>query len=95
VYKGIKKLNDNNFSWQQRKETVEYLIRMLENYEGKLVMNGLGEVISTLKSKLADPNKHLIRLYAQLIGLVFKALGEKDQKLHYRTLICALIEGLA
>lgn len=53
------------------------------------------QLIKTLKTRISDPNKHIIKLFVRLSGYVFNALPEKDYKTHIKSFICSLLDGLS
>jgi hypothetical protein len=62
--------------WQVKKEALEALEKILAEASGRILPNGLGELIASLKNKLNDGNKNLVRLMVQFITKLVDALGQ-------------------
>jgi hypothetical protein len=65
------------------------------NGEAKINSTVLMEFLNTLKIRIADPNKNIIKYFIQLTGLVFQNMSEKDIKNNAKNFISLLIDGLS
>ena len=88
----LMKLNDNS-NWENRKNAAEALTSIIEQ-GGKIPSGNMSELLSTLKARVNDPNKQLIRVFVHLTGMVLGVLSERDLKQCYRQFVMALVEGL-
>lgn len=69
---------------------------MINEYGDKISLgNSVYDLLSTLRVRINDPNKQLIKVFIQLTGLVFGILGEREVKANAKNFICALAEGLS
>lgn len=55
----------------------------------------MNDFLNTLKQRIADPNKNIIKYFVQLTGLVFTLMSERDVKANGKNFICALTDGLS
>lgn len=94
IQNGMQKMNHPE--WQKRKQSAEMLIAVLSsNGEAKINSTVLMEFLNTLKIRIADPNKNIIKYFIQLTGLVFQNMSEKDIKNNAKNFISLLIDGLS
>lgn len=93
VQRLLPKMNDNQ-NWQNRKEAAEALSSLMEQ-GGKVNLGNLTDLLATLKNRINDPNKQLIKVFVHLAGLVVCSLSEKDVKANIRLFIAAFVEGLS
>lgn len=85
-------MNDNS-NWQNRKEAAEMLSSLIEQ-GGKVNFGNPTDLLATLKTRINDPNKQLIKHFVHLTGLVLCALPEKDLKFCAKNFITGIVEGL-
>lgn len=86
-------MNDNG-NWQKRKDAAESLSVLIDQ-GGKITFgNTTNDLLTTLKARINDSNKQLIKVFVHLTGQVLCALPEKDLKANARNFIIALVEGL-
>ena len=69
-------LNDNG-NWQKRKEACEALSNLLQQGGRISFGNTINDLVATIKIRINDPNKQLIKGFVHLAGQVFCALPEK------------------
>ena len=50
---------------------------MLEEAEGKINFGNSSELLNTLKTRINDPNKQLIKVFVHLTGLVVPLLSDR------------------
>ena len=86
-------MNDNG-NWQKRKDAAETLSALLEQGGKVSFGNTTNDLLATLKVRINDPNKQLIKIFVHLTGQVLCSLPEKDLKLNARNFIISMIEGL-
>lgn len=86
------KMNDNA-NWQNRKMAAESLSNLIEQ-SGRVTLGNLTDFLATLKARINDPNKQLIKVFVHLAGLVVCALPQKDARVNLKSFITALVEGL-
>jgi len=67
-------MNDNAY-WQNRKEAAESLINIITENNGRVTINCMTELLGTLKNRINDPNKQLIKIFVALTGHVFSAVS--------------------
>lgn len=67
----------NHSDWQKRKDSAEQAINLLTESEGKLHSSCLSDLLMTLKVRIADPNKQLIRTFVNLTGIVFSLMSDR------------------
>ena len=67
----------NHADWQKRKDAAETVISLLNDVEGKVHIACMVDLLNTLKTRIADPNKQLIKTFVHLTGLVFGFMSEK------------------
>ena len=86
----------NHSDWQKRKESAEAIISTISNnMEAKINSNVLFDLLGTLKTRIADPNKNIVKYFVQLTGLIFETMNDRDIKNNARNFICALADGLS
>ena len=86
----------NHSDWQKRKESAEAIISTISNnMEAKINSNVLFDLLGTLKTRIADPNKNIVKYFVQLTGLIFETMSDRDIKNNARNFICALADGLS
>ena len=72
--KMLKDFNEGN--WQIKKETLEAIDKIIVNEANmRILPNGLNELVNSLKNKLNDGNKNLVRILIQFLTKFFEALG--------------------
>jgi hypothetical protein len=86
----LPKMNDST-NWQNRKDSVENLITLISDYPGKVKIDCIGDLMNTLKTRINDPNKQLIKLFMQLTGLLFPILHERDLKVYSKHFVSGLV----
>ena len=53
-------------------------MNILKEFVGKKVnFNCIYDLLGILKTRIADPNKHIIKFFVQLTALVFEIMPEK------------------
>ena len=67
----------NHSDWQKRKEAAEATINLLSEAEGRVHLNCMGDLLNTLKTRIADPNKQLIKTFVYLTGVLFSFMNER------------------
>ena len=88
-------MNDK-INWDKRKEGAQALISLINEYGDKVSLgNSTNDLLSTLRVRINDPNKQLIKIFIHLTGLVFTLLNERQAKANAKTFICALAESLS
>lgn len=86
----------NHSDWQKRKESAEALIGLISNnMDSKINSTVLSDLLNTLKARIADPNKNIVKYFVQLAGLLFETMGDRDVKNNAKNFICALADGLS
>lgn len=86
----------NHSDWQKRKESAEAIIEILSsNSEQKINLPCLHDLLSTLKVRVADPNKNIVKYFVQLTALVFEIMPERDVKSQAKNFMGALADGLS
>lgn len=86
-------MNDNG-NWQKRKDAAESLSALLDQGGKFSFGNTTNDLLATLKVRINDPNKQLIKVFIHLTGQVLCSLAEKDLKANARNFIIAMVEGL-
>lgn len=86
-------MNDNG-NWQKRKDAAESLSILLDQGGKVSFGNTTNDLLTTLKVRINDPNKQLIKVFIHLTGQVLCSLPEKDLKANVRNFIIAMVEGL-
>lgn len=62
----------NHSDWQKRKQSAEALISLIgNNMDSKINSSVLFDLLNTLKTRIADPNKNIVKFFVQLTGLLF------------------------
>jgi hypothetical protein len=61
---------------------------------GRVTLGNLTDLLATLKTRINDPNKQLIKVFVHLAGVVVCALPEKDARGNLKSFVTALVEGL-
>lgn len=84
----------NHSDWQKRKDSAEAIENLLSNQD-KLNIACLGDFLNTLKTRIADPNKQLVKVFVHLTGVVFTLLSDREVKANAKNFICALADGLS
>ena len=84
----------NNGKWNDKKEAIETIHKILSNANNKILPNGLKELFSLIRSKLNDGNKNLVRLIIQLLTQLIEALGN-GLKQYTKLLAIPLVSNLA
>ena len=88
----LKKVSDPD--WKVRKEGLEDVEGILESSHMRIQPSGLETLVKSLVSRLADPNKSLVRQTLALSAKFASALGQ-DSKIFARQLLPAIIICLA
>lgn len=83
-----------NTDWKIRKEGLDQLEQLLASNNNRILPNGLNELVNALKSRLADPNKALVKGFINFVGKLTVALG-KDIQRYSKTLVHALMGNLS
>ena len=55
----------------------------------------MSDLLNTLKTRIADPNKQLIKTFVALTGLLFSFMSEREVKSNAKNFICGLADGLS
>lgn len=50
----------------------------------------LNDFLNSLKIRIADPNKNVIKYFVQLTVLTFETISERDVKANAKNFMCAL-----
>lgn len=62
----------NHSDWQKRKQSAEAIINLISNnMQAKINSTVLFDFLNTLKARIADPNKNIVKYFVQLTGLIF------------------------
>ena len=86
----------NHSDWQKRKESAEAIIDILSRHEDeKMNLACLGDLLNTLKTRIADPNKNIVKYFVQLTVLVFQVMSEKEVKHNAKNFMTVLADGLS
>lgn len=88
----LKKIADPN--WKIRKEGLEAVEAILDNNGMRILPNGLEQLIKSLKERLNDPNKSLVRQSLSLISKLAIAMGT-EAKMYSKVLVPAIISNLS
>lgn len=76
-----KKLNSklmdsfNNKDWKLRKKAGDEVEAILRDAKMRIEPNGLTELMDALKKGMKDPNKAVVKVFINLLGLLAEALG--------------------
>ena len=62
--------------WQEKKEGIDYIIKIIENANKKILPDGLKDLFELIKEKLSDANKNFVRIIIQLLSSLIISLGE-------------------
>jgi cytoskeleton-associated protein 5 len=81
-------------NWQVKKKVIEDLERILKEANNRILPNGLGDLVTTLKNKLNDGNKNLVRLMVQFIMKLVDSLGPECKQFS-KTLIGPVLNNLS
>lgn len=65
------------------------------NMESKINSAVLFDLLNNLKTRIADPNKNIVKYFVQLAGLLFETMSDRDVKANAKNFICALADGLS
>ena len=71
----IKKLNDAN--WKERKDALDAIEEILDKSGKRIVPSGLDELFKSLKARLEDSNKSIVRNTLGLISKLAECLGSE------------------
>lgn len=63
--------------------------------DSKMNSGVLNDFLNSLKTRIADPNKNVIKYFVQLTVLTFETMSERDVKSNAKNFMCALAEGLS
>jgi hypothetical protein len=86
----------NHSDWQKRKESAEAITAVISNnMEAKINSTVLFDLLNTLKTRIADPNKNIVKYFVQLSGLLFETMSDRDIKNNAKNFLCALADGLS
>jgi hypothetical protein len=69
-------MNDNG-NWQKRKDAAESLSSLLDQGGKVSYGNTVTDLLATLKIRINDPNKQLIKTFVHVTGQVLCSLPEK------------------
>ena len=62
--------------WQEKKDGIDYIIKVIENGNKKILPDGLKNLFDLIQEKLSDANKNFVRIIVQLLSLLIVSLGE-------------------
>jgi bifunctional ADP-heptose synthase (sugar kinase/adenylyltransferase) len=65
----------NHPDWIKRKQSAETVINLLSEIQGRLSFSCTNDLLATLKFRIADPNKQLIRIFVDLTGMMFEIMS--------------------
>jgi hypothetical protein len=86
--KMLKDLNEGN--WQVKKENLEIIEKIMSvDGNSRILPSGLNELVNTIKNKLSESNKNLVRILLQFLTKFFEALGT-----HSNTFLKILIKPI-
>lgn len=86
----------NHCDWQKRKESAEAIINILSNNsEQRINLPCMGDLLNTLKTRIADPNKNIVKYFVQLTGIVFEILPDREVKHNAKNFMNGLADGLS
>ncbi len=63
--------------------------------ESKINSTVLFDLLNNLKTRIADPNKNIVKYFVQIAGLLFETMSDRDIKANAKNFICALADGLS
>ena len=63
--------------------------------DSKINSTVLFDLLNTLKTRIADPNKNIVKFFVQLTGLLFETMSDRDIKANAKNFICSLADGLS
>ena len=62
--------------WQEKKDGVDFIIKVIDNGNKKILPDGLKDLFDLIQEKLSDANKNFVRIIIQLLSLLILSLGE-------------------
>jgi len=65
----------NNGKWNEKKEAMESLEKVLTEANNRILPNGLNDLFVAIKSKLSDGNKNFVRLLVSFLTRLIDAIG--------------------
>jgi len=92
VEKLYKKLTDND--WKVRKEGLDALDGLVNQANGRILPNGLYDLVAILKTRLNENNKSQAKSFISFVGKFATALGP-GAKVHAKVLVPELIRNLS
>jgi len=63
--------------------------------DSKMNSGVLNDFLNTLKPRIADPNKNVVKYFVQLTVLIFETMTDRDIKANAKNFICSLADGLS
>lgn len=85
----------NNNNWEKRRDSAEALTSIIVENDGRVTITCVHDLVATLKTRINDPNKSLIKTFVHLTGLVFGSINDRDLKNYAKTFIGLLAEGFS
>ena len=61
--------------WKKRKEAGDTVEALLREANMRIEANGINDLMTALKNGMKDPNKAVVKVYINLLGLLADALG--------------------
>ena len=80
--------------WQEKKEAVEKLEKIINDSNMKILPNGLNDLFNLIKMKLSDCNKNLVKILISLLSKLIESL-KIGFKIYAKNIALSLIPNLA
>lgn len=80
--------------WREKKDGINYIIKVIDNGNKKILPEGLKDLFDLIQDKLSDANKNFVRIIIQLLSLLILSLGE-NIKIYSKIFIKPLLLNLS
>jgi hypothetical protein len=80
--------------WREKKDGIDYIIKLIDNGNKKILPEGLKDLFDLIQEKLSDANKNFVRIIIQLLSLLILSLGE-NIKIYSKIFIKPLLLNLS
>ena len=84
----------NYGKWNEKKEGIEYIHKLLNDNNNHILINGLQNLIELVIEKLSDSNKNLVKLIIELLSHLIESL-EGQLKPYSKNIINQLLSNLS
>ena len=84
----------NYGKWNEKKEGIEYIHKILNENNSHILINGLQDLIELVIEKLSDSNKNLVKLIIELLSHLIESL-ETQLKPYSKNIINQLLSNLS